>query len=58
VMDETNREEAMEMLFKAKWNLPKAACYLGVSHLECKEIFNSYCLEHPPTYTGDDPQTV
>lgn len=52
-VNEETIEEAMRMLFKAKWNLPKAACYLGVSPLECKKMFNDYCLDHPPTYKMD-----
>ena len=42
--------EAMEMLFQAKWNLPKAAQHCGLSNKEMKITFNEYCNFHPPTY--------
>jgi len=45
--------ESMEMLFTAKWNLPKAAEYCGLSYKEMKITFNEYCNFHPPTYTTD-----
>jgi hypothetical protein len=46
--------QAMEMLFSAKWNLPKAAEYCNLTHKECKIVFNEYCNFHPPTYTYDN----
>jgi hypothetical protein len=42
--------EAMEMLFTAKWNLPKAAEHCNLTHKECKIVFNEYCNFHPKTY--------
>ncbi len=42
--------ESMEMLWSAKWNLPKAAAYCGLSLKEMKITFNEYCNFHPPTY--------
>ena len=42
--------EAMEMLFSAKWNLPKAAKHANLTNKECKIVFNEYCNFHPPTY--------
>ena len=42
--------EAMEMLFTAKWNLPKAALHCGLTNKEMKITFNEYCAFHPPTY--------
>ena len=42
--------EAMEMLWSAKWNLPKAAEHCGLSWKEMKITFNEYCHFHPPTY--------
>ena len=42
--------EAMEKLFTAKWNLPKAAQHCGLSNKEMKITFNEYCNFHPPTY--------
>ena len=45
---------AMEMLFSAKWNLPKAATYCKLTHKEMKITFNEYCNFHPPTYQQED----
>jgi len=42
--------EAMEKLFTAKWNVPKAAEHCGLSWKEMKITFNEYCHFHPPTY--------
>jgi hypothetical protein len=42
--------KSMEMLFSAKWNLPKAAKHCGLSLKEMKITFNEYCNFHPPTY--------
>ena len=41
---------AMEMLFRAKWNVPEAAKYCGLSQKEMKITFNEYCNFHLPTY--------
>lgn len=49
-------EEAMTMLFTAKWNLPMAARLLEVSDEECKEIFKRFCSSNPPTYTAGVPK--
>ena len=43
-------KEAMEKLFEAKWNLPKAAEHCGLTTKECKIVFNAYCALHPSTY--------
>ena len=42
--------EAMEKLYTAQWNLPKAAKHCKLTHKECKIVFNEYCSLHPPTY--------
>lgn len=42
--------KAMEMLFYAKWNLPKAAAHCGLTNKEMKITFNEYCAFHPPSY--------
>ena len=42
--------KAMEMLWSAKWNLPKAADHCGLTNKEMKITFNEYCAFHPPTY--------
>lgn len=44
--------KSMEMLFTAKWNLPKAAENANLTNKEMKIIFNEYCAFHPPTYDG------
>jgi hypothetical protein len=35
----------MEMLFRARWNVPKAAVALGIGNEECKEVFRAYLKE-------------
>ena len=42
--------EAMEMLWGAKWNLPKAAEHCGLTNKEMKITFNEYCAFHPATW--------
>tara|TARA_Y100000015_G_scaffold11788_1_gene11282 strand:- start:241 stop:465 length:225 start_codon:yes stop_codon:yes gene_type:complete len=43
----------MEMLFHAKWNLPKAARNANLTDKEMKITFNEYCAFHPPTWESD-----
>jgi len=43
--------KSMEMLFAAKWNVPKAADNCGLTWKEMKITFNEYCRFHLPTYT-------
>jgi len=50
--------KSMEMLFCAKWNLPKAAEHCGLTNKEMKITFNEYCAFHPPTYTTDSHQNT
>ena len=45
--------EAMENLFSAKWNLPKAPKHCGLTNKEMKITFNEYCVLHPPTWVAD-----
>lgn len=45
--------EAMEKLFSAKWNLPKAAKHCNLTNKEMKITFNEYCNFHPPIYKED-----
>ena len=45
--------QSMEMLFSAKWNLPKAAKNANLTNKETKIIFNEYCNFNHPTY-GED----
>ena len=42
--------ESMEMLWCAKWNLPKAAYHCNLTFKEMKITFNEYCAFHPPIY--------
>ena len=42
--------QSMEMLFAAKWNLPKAAKNANLTNKEMKITFNEYCRFHPPTW--------
>ena len=44
--------QSMEMLFAAKWNLPKAAKNAGLTNKEMKITFNEYCAFHPATWEG------
>ena len=48
--------EAMEMLFSAKWNLPKAAKHCRLTHKEMKITFSEYCALHEPTYNRFDTE--
>ena len=41
--------QSMEMLFAAKWNLPKAAKTGGLTEKEMKITFNEHYIS-PPTY--------
>ena len=43
----------MEMLFVAKWNIPKAAKNAGLTDKEMKITFNEYCQLHSPIYNKD-----
>lgn len=42
--------QSMEMLFYAKWNVPKAAENCSLTIKEMKITFNEYCRLNPPTY--------
>jgi len=46
--------EAMEMLFHAKWNVPKAAKHCNLTNKEMKITFNEYCNFHDITYVPED----
>lgn len=50
----TETRKSMEMLFTAKWNLPKAAKHANLTNKEMKITFNEYCAFHPPTWELDD----
>ena len=42
--------QSLEMLFSAKWNLPKAANNCNLTFKEMKIIFNEYCNLNGPLY--------
>jgi hypothetical protein len=46
----TETRQSMEMLFAAKWNLPKAAKNCGLTEKEMKITFNEYCRLNPAIY--------
>ena len=46
--------KAMEMLFTAKWNIPKAAKYCNLTNKEMKITFNEYCNFYDATYIPED----
>ena len=46
--------EAMEMLFHAKWNVPKAAKHCNLTNKEMKITFNEYCNFQDSTYIPED----
>ena len=45
---------SMEMLFTAKWNVPKAAKNCGLSEKEMKITFNEYCNFRSALYKVED----
>ena len=46
--------EAMEMLFCAKRNVPKAAKHCNLTNKDMKITFNEYCNFHDITYVPAD----
>jgi len=46
--------ESMEMLFRARWNIPKAAKHCNLTNKEMKITFNEYCNFHDSTYNPED----
>jgi len=46
--------QSMEMLFYAKWNIPKAAKNAGLTDKEMKITFNEYCSLHPATWNPEE----
>jgi len=45
--------EAMEMLFRAKWNLCQAATHANLTLKETKLAFAGWCESHPPTFVEE-----
>lgn len=39
-MDQSALTEALEMLYSARWNVPRAASHCGLPHHEMKKIFS------------------
>jgi hypothetical protein len=50
--------QSMEMLFSAKWNIPKAARNAGLTDKEMKITFNEYCSLHPVTWSMNDEEII
>jgi hypothetical protein len=48
-----NVKEAHEALFRAKWNLPKAAEHCGMTQKELKMTFWEYLKYHPKDYENN-----
>lgn len=42
--------ESFELLFTAKWNVPRAARHCGVTDDEMKQLFIEFCQNNPPTH--------
>jgi hypothetical protein len=51
-------KQSLDMLFNARWNLPRAADNCNLTLKEMKIIFNEYCKLNPPTYVPDDQVDV
>ena len=47
-------KQSLNMLFAAKWNIPKAAQNANLTNKEMKIIFNEYCVLNPPTYVPEE----
>ena len=45
--------ESMDMLFRARWNLPTAAKHAKLTCKETKLAFAGWCESHPPTYVNE-----
>jgi hypothetical protein len=50
--------KSMEMLFSAKWNIPKAAENCGLTWKEMKITFNEYCNLNGKTYDQDEVDII
>ena len=48
-----NTREAMENLFHARWNVPRAAKHCGLTVKELKICFHNYVETHPPSYVRE-----
>ena len=46
--------KSMEMLFRAKWNVPQAAKHCGLSVQNLKICFHNYVETHPTDFVQED----
>lgn len=46
--------KSMEMLFRARWNVPRAAKNCNLTEKEMKITFNEYCGLHPTDYMQEE----
>lgn len=46
--------KSMEMLFRARWNVPKAAKNCNLTVKELKICFHNYVETHPTDYVQED----
>lgn len=45
---------SMEMLFRARWNVPQAARHCNLTNKEMKITFNEYCSFHKADFIQED----
>ena len=43
VSSKSDEVKPFELLYAARWNVPKAAANLGIDNVECKARFTEYC---------------
>ena len=46
--------KSMEMLFRAKWNVPQAAKHCNLTEKEMKITFNEYCAFHETDFIQEE----
>tara|TARA_B100001063_G_C16657644_1_gene499346 strand:+ start:267 stop:446 length:180 start_codon:yes stop_codon:yes gene_type:complete len=46
--------KSMEMLFRAKWNVPQAAKHCNLTEKEMKITFNEYCAFHGTDFIQEE----
>ena len=45
---------SMEMLFRARWNVPQAAKHCNLTEKEMKITFNEYCAFHKADFVQEE----
>lgn len=45
-----SKSESFEMLFTARWNVPRAASHMDITNDEMEELFREFCQNNPPTH--------